>query len=212
MLSDGPRALPLPDLTLPQVRRKLDKTQTMEHLFESRVASFERYVSMLVMFHSVAKKCSRAWGWVVGWDISRSQSNLRVATTACPVSVEEDDEGEDLVAGSVFGSAAASADDLAMFEGSKHTVEDSKERVGGLEDLGEFFPASIVNLEEESMDKSKRGSGAGAGSSGEGLQRARMNRSIPLNLNELEFVKRIGGGGGRAEEETDEGEDGETPA
>ncbi len=117
------------------VRRKLDKTQIVEHLYESRVASFERYLSMLVVFHSMADKASKPW-LLPGWNVSRSQSNLRVATTACPVSVEEDDEGEDL-----------DASVRTEFDSSKHIVERSKQRLMSNlnDDLAEHFPASAVD-------------------------------------------------------------------
>ena len=178
------------------VRRKLDKTQVIEHLFESRVASFERYVSMLVMFHSMARKCSNPW-LLPAWDISRSQSNLRVATTACPVSVEEGDdeeEGEEEEGGGGGGGADA---DQAFFEESKHKIEESKARVGGERgiDISRHFPESNVAAGGDDLGKSggsersleKSGGGGGGG----GLMRARMNESNPSSLNELEHVKSV---------------------
>ena len=129
----------------PNIRRKLDKCQPIEHLFESRVASFERYVGFLITFHSMAKHASKPW-LLPSWDISRSQSNLRVATTACPVSVEEDDYGEDftLYEGSV---------DLDM---SRHVIEENKKHLNvstnggkGSIDPSPYFPTSTVATEEE---------------------------------------------------------------
>lgn len=52
----------------------------LHYLYESRIASMERYVAFCVVFHTMAKQCSSPW-FKVPWDISRSQSNLRVATT-----------------------------------------------------------------------------------------------------------------------------------
>jgi len=42
----------------------------------------------------MAKVATKPW-FLPQWDISMSQSNLRVATTACPVAVEDDDKGEE---------------------------------------------------------------------------------------------------------------------
>ena len=93
----------------------------------------------------MAKHASKPW-LLPSWDISRSQSNLRVATTACPVSVEEDDYGEDftIYEGSV---------DLDM---SRHVIEENKkqlsvgtEGIGGGIDTAPFFPTSTVATEEE---------------------------------------------------------------
>ena len=52
----------------------------VQYLYESRVASLERYLAFCVAFHAMAKHCSTPW-FRVPWDIARSQSNLRVATT-----------------------------------------------------------------------------------------------------------------------------------
>jgi hypothetical protein len=195
---------------LPQkVRHKLDKTQTMEHLFESRVASFERYVSMLVMFHAMAESASKPW-LLPAWDIARSQSNLRVATTACPVSVEEDalGETEDLASSAGINDAA--------FNESKHMIQESKARVGGRDVAPEeFFPVSTVTLEDDNLSKV---GGAKRNSSNGDLYRSKALSSIPKDMNELDFVKPItgvesvgiglsemgGGGGGIVEEDSND--------
>ena len=52
----------------------------VQYLYESRVASLERYLAFCVVFHAMAKHCSAPW-FRMPWDIARSQSNLRVATT-----------------------------------------------------------------------------------------------------------------------------------
>lgn len=52
----------------------------VQYLYESRVASLERYLAFCVVFHAMAKHCSAPW-FRAPWDIARSQSNLRVATT-----------------------------------------------------------------------------------------------------------------------------------
>jgi hypothetical protein len=61
----------------------------MKDLFEGRFASFERYIGFLVMFHAMALRVSVTSWPLPGWDISRSQSILRVASTAAPVSGAE---------------------------------------------------------------------------------------------------------------------------
>jgi len=57
-----------------------DRQMTVQHFYESRVASMERYIAFCVMFHAMGKACSQPW-LCTPWDIARSQSNLRVATT-----------------------------------------------------------------------------------------------------------------------------------
>jgi hypothetical protein len=165
----------LPD----KVRKMLGRTKGMEHLFESRVASFERYVSMLIMFHAMAEKASRPW-LLAPWDISRSQSNLRVATTACPVSVEEDDESDEL--GMSMAGSSIPGDE---FEQSKHVVAESIERVGRLEgSLAGVFPVSAIGggavVTEEEEDP--------AGSGGGGMKKI---TSIGAGMSEMVWVKKI---------------------
>lgn len=64
-----------------------------QYLYEARIASLERYVSFCVVFHAMAKHCCAPW-FKVPWDIARSQSNLRVATTASPISAHSETGGE----------------------------------------------------------------------------------------------------------------------
>ncbi len=52
-----------------------------------RYASLERYLAFLVIFHQMA--ASVAAFTPLAFDISRSQSQLRVATTAAPISAAE---------------------------------------------------------------------------------------------------------------------------
>mmetsp|Transcript_20619 Transcript_20619/g.38452 ORF Transcript_20619/g.38452 Transcript_20619/m.38452 type:complete len:1386 (+) Transcript_20619:39-4196(+) len=131
-----------------EVRQKLDKTQAIEHLFESRVASFERYIAMLVSMHAMAQHASKPW-LLPRWDVSRSQSNLRVATTACPVCVEEGDDGE------VWDNDKSSH--VEEFDNSKHVINESKKRIGeGMDKMQEFFPASIVAMEAVDEDEVSR--------------------------------------------------------
>eukprot|EP01038_Epipyxis_sp_PR26KG_P011709 gene11709-15674_t len=67
-----------------------DQLVVVQRFYECRIASLERYISFCVMFHAMAEKCSRPL-LLQPWDIARSQSNLRIATTACPISLPEDE-------------------------------------------------------------------------------------------------------------------------
>ena len=90
---------------------------------------------MLIVFHEMADHCSTPW-LLPKWDISRSQSNLRVATTACPVSVEDDDIGEEIMS------------NTSEFDASVHIINESKRRLS-FSLTTDTFPASIVAQEEE---------------------------------------------------------------
>jgi hypothetical protein len=58
----------------------IDRQVFVQQLYECRIASLERYVAFCVMFHAMADASCRPW-LKVPWNVSRSQSNLRVATT-----------------------------------------------------------------------------------------------------------------------------------
>lgn len=64
-----------------------DKTATLELWHENRHASLERYVAFLVLFHQMAARVASFAP--LGFNVSRSQSQLRVATTAAPISAAE---------------------------------------------------------------------------------------------------------------------------
>jgi len=68
----------------------MDKQGQLQELYEGRIASLERLVGFLVLFHSMAKAVQDFWPMVsfgiLGYDMSRSQSIMRVATTASPIS------------------------------------------------------------------------------------------------------------------------------
>ena len=51
-------------------------------------SGLERYIAFCVMFHALATSVNKPW-LCVPWDIARSQSNLRVATTASPIPSED---------------------------------------------------------------------------------------------------------------------------
>ena len=66
-----------------------DQEHIVQSFYEDRVAALERFVSFCVLFHAMAKFNSSRVLLLPPWDISRSQSYLRVATTASPVSAVE---------------------------------------------------------------------------------------------------------------------------
>ena len=67
--------------------------ETLQQLNESRFDSMQRLVGFLVLFHKMAKDVQDFWPLVsfglLGYDTSRTQSILRVASTASPVSGTE---------------------------------------------------------------------------------------------------------------------------
>lgn len=85
----GPAAL---DRAIDQVQdgyllQLFNKTATQERWHENRHASFERYIAFLVLFHEMAARVASFAP--LAFNISRSQSQLRVATTAAPISAAE---------------------------------------------------------------------------------------------------------------------------
>ena len=85
----GPAAL---DRALDRVQdgfilQLFNKTATLERWHENRHASFERYVAFLVLFHQMTVRVASFAP--LAFNISRSQSQLRVATTAAPISAAE---------------------------------------------------------------------------------------------------------------------------
>ena len=78
--SDPSKVLAFTNKLDDETKRIIDQQQVVQHLYECRIASLERYIAFCVMFHAMAKRSSRPW-LSPSWDIARSQSNLRVATT-----------------------------------------------------------------------------------------------------------------------------------
>eukprot|EP00741_Cyanophora_paradoxa_P011471 tig00020560_g11082.t1 len=74
------------DLSLP-VQAALEAQQPLEELAESRLFSMERMVAFMVMFHAMAARVAAFP--LLGFDLARSQSSLRVASTAAPASGAE---------------------------------------------------------------------------------------------------------------------------
>eukprot|EP00271_Cylindrocystis_brebissonii_P006821 TRINITY_DN1964_c1_g1_i1.p1 TRINITY_DN1964_c1_g1~~TRINITY_DN1964_c1_g1_i1.p1 ORF type:complete len:2019 (+),score=294.17 TRINITY_DN1964_c1_g1_i1:315-6371(+) len=65
----------------------LDSQLPLEEITENRFLSLERLIAFQVMFHSMAQTVSSVWP--IQFDTSRSQSCLRIATTAAPVSAAD---------------------------------------------------------------------------------------------------------------------------
>ena len=78
------------DLTTAQM---CDRQRDLQQLYETRFASLQRLIGFFVMFHEMGKTVQDFWPMVscglLGYDMSRSQSMLRVATTASPISGSE---------------------------------------------------------------------------------------------------------------------------
>ena len=79
----NPKFKDMPPSTLMQRQRVL------QTLYESRIASLQRFVGFAVLFHSMGKAVQDFWPRVsfglLGYDMSRTQSIMRIATTASPV-------------------------------------------------------------------------------------------------------------------------------
>jgi hypothetical protein len=65
----------------------LESQADMESFIENRFLAAERYTAFLVLFHAMAARVAAFWP--LTFDVSRSQSCLRVATTASPVSAAD---------------------------------------------------------------------------------------------------------------------------
>lgn len=61
-------------------KKFIDRQVYVQQFYECRIAALERYLAFCVVFHAMAESNSRPW-LTKAWNISRSQSNLRVATT-----------------------------------------------------------------------------------------------------------------------------------
>jgi hypothetical protein len=79
-----------PNVPLP---RLIEEQTVAMRLYESRVASCQRLVSFFVMFHAMGKRVEDWWPAVsfglLNYDMSRTHSIMRIATTASPVSGAE---------------------------------------------------------------------------------------------------------------------------
>ena len=75
----------------PSQQVQIIETQFLSmQLYESRIASLHRAVAFFVMFHEMGRSISRFWPWVsfgiLRYRMDRTQSIMRIATTASPVS------------------------------------------------------------------------------------------------------------------------------
>jgi hypothetical protein len=61
-----------------------------QELYETRIASLQRFVSMTVMFHQMGKRVQEFFAFIsfgmLGYRMDRTHSIMRIATTASPVS------------------------------------------------------------------------------------------------------------------------------
>ena len=71
-------------------REIVDQEHIIQSFYECRIAALERFTSFCVLFHAMAQSTSTPL-LLKPWDTSRSQSYLRVATTASPVAAVDND-------------------------------------------------------------------------------------------------------------------------
>lgn len=69
-----------------------DNQKVVQQFYECRIAQLERYLSFCVVFHTMAETVCKPV-WKHPWNIARSQSNLRVATTSSPISSGPQEKG-----------------------------------------------------------------------------------------------------------------------
>jgi len=65
----------------------------MEGIYETRVAAAERLLAFYVLFHAAVRPVSRLWG--LSFDMDRSESRLRVASTPAPVPFVESTDADE---------------------------------------------------------------------------------------------------------------------
>jgi len=68
----------------------MERQRLLQTLYESRFAATERFIAFLVLFHAMGSKVEAWWPsaslGMLRYDMSRTQSIMRIATTASPVS------------------------------------------------------------------------------------------------------------------------------
>lgn len=67
-----------------RTREVQDRQTVIQRFYECRVDAPQRYLAFCVAFHAMAERSSRPW-FRTRWIVGRSQSNLRIATTASPI-------------------------------------------------------------------------------------------------------------------------------
>merc|ERR1712226_1110993 len=69
------------------------KQHLAQELYESRIASLQRFVAMTVMFHQMGSRVQNFFARIsfglLGYRMDRTHSIMRIATTASPVSGAE---------------------------------------------------------------------------------------------------------------------------
>ncbi|KAG2426569.1 hypothetical protein HXX76_012887 [Chlamydomonas incerta] len=98
----------------------LNQQTVMEQLIESRYLSLERLIAFMVMFHAMARRTAD-W-WPLTYDIARSQSGLRVATTAAPVTASELEQSLAEILGSDVVEERFRRDERAKRERLRHIM------------------------------------------------------------------------------------------
>eukprot|EP00854_Cymbomonas_tetramitiformis_P009250 gene9250-10957_t len=67
----------------------MQRQSTIQHLYESRMASLQRLVAFMVMFHEMGQRVQDFWPRVsfgmLGYKMDRTHSIMRIATTASPI-------------------------------------------------------------------------------------------------------------------------------
>ena len=86
----GPRTPPPSSPDFLARAELLARQRTLELLYESRFASLQRFIGFAVALHAMGKAVQDFWPRVslglLRYDMSRSQSMMRIASTASPVS------------------------------------------------------------------------------------------------------------------------------
>lgn len=128
-------------------------------LYESRVASLQRFVAMTVMFHQMGKQVQDffpriSFGYL-GYQMDRTQSILRIATTASPVSGDAVRERmETLRLRSTFQNAVRIIGSAWLRRQNRHFMEFKAERFR--KSLSPSFEASKKTvIAHASMDYSE---------------------------------------------------------
>ena len=65
----------------------LNEVQISELFYETRIAAAERMISFMILFHEMVKPLSKVP--FIGFDMDRTESRLRVASTPAPVAMHE---------------------------------------------------------------------------------------------------------------------------
>jgi len=106
----------------------LRQLRVLERLYETRVAAAERLLAFYVLFHSAVEPISKLW-WL-SFDMDRSESRLRVASTPAPVPFVESlpqlpDRNPSMVPGFLSGAADVIPDlPIIAAQGDEGRAED----------------------------------------------------------------------------------------